>query len=185
MLQEVIASFAADAPGNSHLVVKLHPMDNGLTDWRAVTLSLAAKAGLADRVDFIDGGDLRALLGGAMGCIVVNSTVGLHALQVGCPVKCLGIATYDIPGVTHQGPLEGFWSTPNRPDPADVACLVRFLAATIQVRGDFYSPQGRASAVAGTVALIESGAVTNYPGQEGLPPRVAEARRHGVSVDPW
>mgnify|MGYP002400026056 CR=1 FL=1 len=185
VLQEVIASFAADAPGNSHLVVKLHPMDNGLTDWRAVTLSLAAKAGLADRVDFIDGGDLRALLGGAMGCIVVNSTVGLHALQVGCPVKCLGIATYDIPGVTHQGPLEGFWSTPNRPDPADVACLVRFLAATIQVRGDFYSPQGRASAVAGTVALIESGAVTNYPGQEGLPPRVAEARRHGVSVDPW
>lgn len=185
VLQDVIASFAADAPGDARLVVKLHPMDNGLTDWRAVTMGLAAEAGLMDRIDFIDGGDLLSLLAGARGCIVVNSTVGLHALQAGCPVKCLGIATYDIPGITHQGPLSGFWSAPSRPDPADVACLVRALAATIQVRGDFYSPDGRASAVAGTVALIESGGVTNYPGQARFPPRVAEARRQGVSVDPW
>jgi capsular polysaccharide export protein len=83
LLEEVITSFAADAPADARLVVKLHPMDNGLTNWRNVTLALAAQAGVADRVDFIDGGDLLALLGAAAGCIVVNSTVGLHALQAG------------------------------------------------------------------------------------------------------
>ena len=185
VLEEVIASFAADAPGDARLVVKLHPRDNGLTNWRAVTLALAAQTGLADRVDFIDGGDLQALLAGARGCIVVNSTVGLHALQAGCPVKCLGIAVYDIPGLTHQGPLAGFWTAAERPDPDDVACLIRALATTIQVRGDFFSADGRAAAVASTIALIESGAISDYPGREDIPPRVAKARAQGIPVDPW
>lgn len=185
VVQEVIASFAADAPSDARLVVKLHPKDNGLTDWRAVVLALAAEAGLENRVDFIDGGDLLALLAGAMGCIVVNSTVGLRALQAGCPVKCLGMAVFDIPGITYQGPLSSFWTCPAPPDPTDVACLVRALAATVHVRGDFYSRDGRASAVECTIALIESGAVTNYLGQERIPPRLSEARRQGVSVEPW
>ena len=148
-------------------------------------LALAAKARLAERVDFIDGGDPLALMAGAMGAIVKNSTAGLHALQTGCPAKGLGMATYDIGGITHQGPLAGFWSAPHRPDPDDVAALVRVLAATIHVRGDFFSPDGRASAVAGSVALIERGAVINCPGQEAIPRRVAVARRQGISVDIW
>ena len=80
-------------------------------------LALAAKAGLAERVDFIDGGDPLALMAGAMGAIVVNSTAGLHALQAGCPAKCLGIATYDIGGITHQRPACRFLvrATPPRP----------------------------------------------------------------------
>lgn len=185
VLQEVIASFATDAPPAARLVVKLHPMDNGLTDWQAVALDLAVKASVADRIDFIDGGDLFALLTKAAGCIVVNSTVGLHALQQGCPVTCLGVATWDIPGLTHQGPLAGFWAAPHRPDPADVASLVRFMAAAIHVRGDFFSPDGRASAVAGMASLIESGAAADYPGQERIPPRAAKARQQGIAVDPW
>jgi capsular polysaccharide export protein len=148
-------------------------------------VALAAKAGVAERLDFIDGGDLAALLAGAKGCVVVNSTVGLHALQAGCPVKCLGVALYDIPGLTHQGPLGTFWEAPRRPDPDDVAALVRVLAATIQVRGDFFSPGGRVAAVASTLELIESGAISDYPGRESIPPRLAEARRQGISVDPW
>lgn len=185
VLQEVVASFAAAAPPAARLVVKLHPMDNGLTDWRKVTLAHAAEAGVADRVDFVDGGDLFALLAKAAGCIVVNSTVGLHALQSGCPVICLGIATWDIPGLTHQGPLADFWSAPHRPDPADVASLVRFMAAVIHVRGDFFSPEGRAAAVAGMASLIESGTAASYAGQENRPPRVAKARAQGIAVEPW
>ena len=114
-----------------------------------------------------------------MGAIVVNSTAGLHALQTGCPAKGLGMATYDIVGITHQGPLAGFWSAPHRPDPDDLAALVRVLAATIHVRGNFFSPDGRASAVAGSVALIERGAVVNCPGQRAIP------RWQGISVDIW
>ena len=104
--------------------------------------ALAAKAGVADRVDFIDGGDLLALLAGAMGAIVVNSAVGLHALQAGCPVKSLGMATCDMPGITHQGPLAGFWSDPVRPEPADVASLVRRLRPSFTCAAISFHPRG-------------------------------------------
>jgi capsular polysaccharide export protein len=120
-------------------------MDNGPTDWQQVTVKLARCAAIADRVDFIDGGDLMALLSRAAGCVVVNSTVGLHALQAGCPVTCPGIATYDAGGITHKGGLGSFWQHPHRPDPADVAALVWLMAAAIQVRGDFFPPKAAPS----------------------------------------
>lgn len=183
-LHEVISSFATDAPADARLVVKLHPMDNGLTNWQEITLRLAHAAGIAHRVDFIDGGDLMALLSRAAGCVVINSTVGLHALQAGCPVTCLGIATYDVAGITHQGPLSSFWQTPHRPDPADVAALVRLLAAAIQVRGDFFSAEGRAAAVASAADLIEHGLAAAYGAEDATPPRLKQARQQGIPIDP-
>lgn len=183
-LQDVITSFAKDAPAGARLVVKLHPMDNGITDWEKVTVELARAAGIADRVDFIDGGDLMALLSRASGCVVINSTVGLHALQAGCPVTCLGIATYDVEGITHQGPLASFWQDPHRPDPADVSALVRLLAAAIQVRGDFFSAEGRAAAVMGAADLIEGGLGAAFGAEDVIPPRIGQARSQGIPVDP-
>lgn len=184
-LNEVVTSFATNAPAGSRLLVKLHPMDNGLTDWRGVTEKLAKHHGVADRIAFLDGGDLAALLSAAAGCVVVNSTVGLHALQAGCPVKCLGVATYDMTGLTDQGPLDDFWSSPFRPDLSDVSALVRLMAAAIHVRGDFFSALGCSAAVAGAVRLLESGLAQAYGAEEDLPPRLAKAREQGISVDPW
>ncbi len=41
----------------------------------------AAARGVAGRVAFIDGGDLHALLRACRGVVLVNSTVGLAALE--------------------------------------------------------------------------------------------------------
>ncbi len=184
-VREVIRSFATDAPGAARLVVKLHPMDNGVTNWGRVVRAEAAAAGIADRVDFLDGGDLAALLGRAQGCVVVNSTVGLHALRAGCPVKCLGIASYDIAGLTHQGPLADFWRSPTTPDPEGVRALLRLFAAALHVRGDFFSVAGRSEAVAGFMRLLDDGLARPHGAWLARPPRLVRARAEGVSTDPW
>lgn len=184
-LREVVRSFADHGPRNGKLVVKLHPMDNGRIPWSRLARQLAAEHALGARLVFLDGGDLSALLRQAAGCIVVNSTVGLHALQAGCPVKCLGIASYDMAGLTHQGDLASFWTEPERPDPEGVAALVRLMAATIHVRGDFFSEEGRRAGVEGFCALLEKGLARQSGAFHSPPPRLSKARRLGLSILPW
>lgn len=182
---EVMASFAAHAPGEDVLVVKRHPMDNGCINWPRVVARLARRFGLTERVVFLDGGDLGLLLRHAAGCVVVNSTVGLHALQAGCPVLCRGVAVFDMPGLTHQGGMDGFWTKAVRPDAEGVAALVRLMAAALHVRGDFFAPEGRAVAVAAIVARMEAGLARPFGAFLAVPPRLARARALGLPVAPW
>ncbi|MEM7508861.1 MAG: capsular biosynthesis protein [Pseudomonadota bacterium] len=130
VLDEVLTSFEEHAPADALLVVKQHPLDNGLANWRS---RVAGRA----RVVFLDGGDLNALLGQAAGLVTVNSTVGLTALQAGVPTVAMGTAIYDLPGLTHQSSLHDFWTSPAPVDSERVSLLVHALEATIQVSGDF------------------------------------------------
>ena len=184
-LRDVVRSFAAHGPGNARIVIKLHPMDNGRIRWARLARQLAAENGLHDRLVFLDGGDLSRLLRHAAGCVVVNSTVGLHALQAGCPVKCLGIASYDMAGLTHQGDLATFWTAPERPDPGGVSALVRLMAAAIHVRGDFFSQAGRRAAVEGFCALLEGGLARPKGAFLSPPPRLRQAESLGLPTMPW
>lgn len=182
---EVFASYARHGPRDGVLVVKRHPMDNGWIDWPRCVRRLAHREGIVDRVIFVDGGDLSALLGMAAGCVLVNSTVGLHALRQGCPVLCRGIAVYDMPGLTHQGELDSFWKTPERPDPDGVSALVRLMAAAIHVRGDLLAAGGRRVAVASFVQRLEEGLARPFGAYLPFPPRVPQALRAGLPIDPW
>lgn len=184
-LAEVIASHARHGPAGGLLVVKRHPMDNGRINWPRVVARMARRAGVADRVLFLDGGDLGLLLRHAAGCVVVNSTVGLHALRAGCPVLCRGIAVYGMAGLTHQGGLDGFWTAPERPDPEGVAALVRLMAAAIHVRGDFLAPEGRRAAVKAMVARLEAGLARPFGAFVPVPPRLIQARAAGMPIAPW
>lgn len=159
MLDQVFASFARNAPAGSRLLVKLHPLDNGMENWGGVAPKIAARHGIADRIDVIEGGVLTKLLARAEGTIVVNSTVGLFSLRAGCPTIALGDAIYKIPGLTHHRGLDSFWQDPDRPDPALLQALVKLLAATTQVRGDFYDPAGRHAAAE---AIVEKLAIVAH-----------------------
>lgn len=184
-LEQVIRSYAAHGPIDGLLVVKLHPMDNGRVPWARLVQRAAQAAGLGDRVLFLDGGDLAMLLSQAVGCVVINSTVGLHALQAGCPVKCMGLASYDMAGLTHQKCLDTFWQRPEQPDPNGVLALLRLMASAIHVRGDFFSPKGRQAAVEGFVRLLEGGLARPFGAFVTPPPRLERAREMGLPVDPW
>lgn len=184
-LEEAIASLARHAPSDMHLVVKLHPMDVGMIDWGARIDELARRHAVRERVHFVDGGNLDAMIAKAHGVLVTNSTVGLHAIRARKPVKVFGSAIYDMPGLVHQGTLETFWTSPERVDDELVEAFVRALAGTIQVRGSFYDRDGRHHAVARMVDRILS-RTTNEPGAfVDPPPRLARlisasaARRPG------
>lgn len=152
----ILRSFAAHAPKGSQLVIKLHPLDNGLISWERVVHEITAKLGIGKRVVVIDGGDLNRLNAASRGMVTVNSTAALAALQAGRPVKVLGETIYDVPGLTDQQPLDGFWAAPALPSSELCAAFLRLLAASVQVRGNFYSREGvRAAAAAIARRLME------------------------------
>ncbi len=134
-LRKVIGSFRHHAPGNAMLAIKLHPLDNGWTPWQALIADEVA--GIEDRVVYLDGGDLDAMLARSAGCVVINSTVGLTALTLGAPVKALGTAIYDLPDLTFQGDLDAFWAGGAKPDETRLALFLRALTTAIQVPGGF------------------------------------------------
>jgi len=155
--REIITSFAEHSPAPSRLTVKVHPLDPGLTPWPQWIGEIAAQNDVADRVFCVNGGNLANMLRKAAGCVLVNSTVGLTALQVGCPLKAMGNAIYDIPGLTFSGPLKDFWLAPPRPD-ADLARdFIRLLAGALHVRGGYYTRQALDIAVPATVQRLEEG----------------------------
>jgi capsular polysaccharide export protein len=176
MIDEVLSSFALHAPDHQRLVFKIHPHDNGIEGWPRVVARIAAERGVANRIVVIDGGKLEALLAAARGTIMINSTVGIYAIRMSCPVKVLGLAIYDMPGLTHQGPLETFWATPEPVNDELSKAFVRALAGSIQVKGSFYNPDGRKAAIDEIVARIENDRVNAPDAFEASPPRLTRAR---------
>lgn len=153
-LEAVLRSFAATAPKDVGLVVKDHPLDTGLFDYRKFIGRLAAELDIGGRVLYLETGDLGPLFDRARGIVTVNSTTGLSALTRGRPVKVLGRAIYDLPGMTSQCSLDHFWQQPEVPDSALVAAFRNVVIHTTQVNGDFYTPAGIAMAVQGANRLL-------------------------------
>jgi capsular polysaccharide export protein len=134
----VVASFASHAPPDLRLVVKVHPLDNGLIDWRRRTLAYAAALGVAERVLFVEDGDITELVQASDGVVTVNSTTGALALAAGRPVAVLGRAVYDLRGLTHRGSLSSFWLEREPPDAELYDAFQRVLADHCLLRGGFY-----------------------------------------------
>lgn len=143
MLEQVMRSFAAHAPASTRLVIKRHPLDHGLVNYRRVTAMLANKLGISDRVVFLDSGHLPTLLDHARGVITVNSTVGLQAIHHQCPVQVLGQSIYNMQGLVDTQPLESFWQAPVRPNVETYQAFRDLVMRYCQVNGNFYTPRGR------------------------------------------
>ena len=159
-LRLVIASFANHAPANTRLVVKEHPLDNGVRDWREETAALAQLYGVDDRVDFLEGGDIVSIAERSKGVVTINSTSGTLALALGVPVIALGQAVYDMEGITFQGELDDFWCDPGNPDPETFAAFRRVLIDRCLVAGGFFSEEALAKVTEGVVARL--GAVGRF-----------------------
>jgi capsular polysaccharide export protein len=152
----VIASFAAHAPAEVTLLLKEHPLDNGLRDWRALAAELAAEHGVAQRVVYIETGDIALIVLAARGLVTVNSTTGTLALACGVPVQTLGHAVYDVPGITCQAGLDRFWAAPGAPDAEVFEAFRRVLVARCLIPGGFFSDTGMDLVVRGVVARMRA-----------------------------
>ncbi|MBY0612394.1 MAG: capsular biosynthesis protein [Beijerinckiaceae bacterium] len=158
LVNAVIASFAQHAPMDARLLFKVHPIDNGLSRWHSRIGEAAALSGAADRIAVVDGGSLDAMISASAGVVTINSTVGTAALMIGKPLIALGNAIFALPGLTHQGPLAGFWTEPSSPDPELVDAFMKVLVDRIQVRGGFIASESvrdGAAAVAGRITEAE------------------------------
>jgi capsular polysaccharide export protein len=161
-IEYVLTSFACSAPSSARLIVKLHPLDNGLVDWSALTGYLAVELGIADRVTVIDGGDLGRLLARHPAVVTVNGTVGTLALAAKLPVVALGRAVYDIAGLTFQGDLDDFWNNPVPPDMVLFDAFRRVLAARCLIPGSFFNELGLELAVDAAIDRLEAAYGRSY-----------------------
>lgn len=159
-LKRVLGSFAAHAPPDVRLVVKEHPLDNGVRDWEQETYDIAEKFGVADRVDYIAGGNIETLGARARGMVTINSTSGTFGLAMGVPVVVLGHAVYDMPDITCQDGLDSFWTRPVPPDPSTFAAFRRVLIDKCLIPGGFFSNEALDKVVQHAVARFEGHPLT-------------------------
>ncbi|MEM7259052.1 MAG: hypothetical protein AAF404_16875, partial [Pseudomonadota bacterium] len=137
-IERVIVSFACAAE-NTHLVFKHHPYDRGYKCYKKLINKLACKHNIEDQVFYVHDIDLPALLRNATGSVLINSTVGISSLYHQTPVKAMGNAIYDIPGLTHQGKLEAFWNNPGEVDNTLFHQFRNYLIAKTQINGSVYT----------------------------------------------
>jgi capsular polysaccharide export protein len=134
----VIESFAAHAPPGDYLVFKHHPLDRGYRNYSSLIRQASKACGMLSRVLYVHDLPLPALFKYARGTVVINSTAALSSIHHGIPVKALGKATYDLPGLTDQASLAHFWTHPAVPDRKFYHRFRAYLIANTQINGNFY-----------------------------------------------
>jgi capsular polysaccharide export protein len=139
-ITHVVDSFAAHADAGQWLVFKHHPLDRGYNNYKKHIMRAARRHGVAGRVLYIHDQHLPTVLEHALGVVVINSTVGLTAIEHGLPVKTCGEAFYDMPGLTFQDTLDAFWKEGQaHPPSADLhRRFYAHLVAHTQLNGNFY-----------------------------------------------
>lgn len=154
-IADVLSSFAKSAFPKTRLLIRNHPLDNGLIRYGDFIRGFAQELGIADRVVYVEDGNTSIMIQGARGVVLVNSTVGLMALEAGKPVFCLGSSIYNFRGLTQCLPyttLDQFWRAPQNPDVELYRDFKRVLADRALIRGNFYTESSMALAVEDSTA---------------------------------
>ena len=168
---DVLASFCEHADSNKAIVFKHHPMDRGYKDYTDLFDSLVAKLGLQGRVFYVHDACLPTLLKHAQGTVLINSTVGLSSLFHGTPVKTLGKAIYDVPGLTVQKPLDEFWSCARKVNGKLFRRFRSFLIHKNQLNGNLYRRVSSKGAT-GILWSEELAAMHTWKMEQGVMPPV-------------
>lgn len=137
-ITEVMESFAKYSKKDTYLVFKHHPEDRGFKNYEKHIRKLAKRLYIENRVFYIHDFHLPTLIKGSIGVITINSTVGLQALYHNRPVKVMGKAIYDIPGLTFQEDLDKFWENPGYIDRELFSKFRKYVIITTQLNGSFY-----------------------------------------------
>lgn len=139
-ISSTMISFADNAPADTILVIKHHPLDRGYRDYTNTIASLTLKLNLQGRILYIHDQHLPTLLQHARGVVMINSTVGLSSLHHGTPTIVTGEAIYDMKGLTYQGRLDKFWGVAQN-EIVDKCLFNKFreyIISKTQINGNFY-----------------------------------------------
>jgi capsular polysaccharide export protein len=162
LMRLVIESFARKAAG------RLDPADQAASARQRprqlpqAANRIARRFNLDGRIMVIDGGHLPTLLSTCKGVVVVNSTTGLSAIHHNRPLKVLGRAVFDLPGLTFQGSLDRFWEEASPPNQELFRAFKRVVLRRAQVNGSFFTDEGMALAVEGAMGRLGIGHVPSH-----------------------
>jgi capsular polysaccharide export protein len=134
-----LVSFAKHSSAQTHLVIKQHPHARGGACYRALIRRAANNLQISGRVHYLVEGDTADLARGAKGVVLINSTVGLLALEAGVPLKAMGTAQYNRSGLTDQQTLDDFWRSPTACKPLAVMHFIAQLKNLTQVPCRLYA----------------------------------------------
>lgn len=181
-IRHVIRSFAAQAPRETALVIKHHPLDRGYHDYAELIRKLTDEHGLRGRLFYIHDQHLPTLFDHMRGAVVINSTVGFSALTHGSPLKTVGVALYDLEGLTFQGSLDDFWNAADtfRPDSELLSRFRSYLIRQTQINGSFYTGPFGASGSASLVSVTDALRKTSVPTMQELEEELHQS--HAVAV---
>lgn len=147
-LKEIIESYAKNCSRDVSLIIKNHPCDLGIRKWEKIIKKIAKEYNVENFIYFVDGGtSLDKFLKHSKGLITVNSTSGLRALQLDCPVKTLSQAVYNINGMTYQGKLDDFWKNMTKPLSKNIDAFINVLALKYHIRGVFFKEPGMSNGI--------------------------------------
>ena len=136
---EVLESFAKNAPKDTYLIFKHHPVDRGRKNYADFIFNQAELFGIKKRVLLFHDVHLPTCLKNAIGTVTISSTVGLSSLYHQIPTITLGNSIYDIEGITCKDcHLDDFWQAPKLPDKLLFEKYRRYLIHTTQLNGSFY-----------------------------------------------
>ena len=153
----VLTSFASAAPENTHIIIRNHPLDNGLIDYATFIDSFAKACGIRERVHFVEGAKANRMMDKSIGVVVLNSTIGITALRLGKSVYCVGTAIYAMEGLavnSEQMPLDDFWQKKRAPQRDALADFERVLKTHALINGNFYTPEGIDTAIDGILRRL-------------------------------
>ncbi|WP_172329816.1 capsule biosynthesis protein CapA [Mangrovicoccus sp. HB161399] len=154
LLERVMAGFAAAAPQEQRLVVKMHPLEARRLHVARLVRQIADRHGLQDRAAALPGGRLAPLLDGARAALTVTSTAGQQALWRGLPLFAFGRTVYSHPELLPCSDLAAFLADPRPPAPGAHARFSAFLLRSSQIAGSYYTAPGRRMAIAALVPRI-------------------------------
>lgn len=137
-IREVLESYQQSGL-TAQLVFKHHPMDRGHVHYGRLIREISAELAVTNRVHYVHDLHLPTLLKHASGVITINSTTALQAFYHAAPVKVMGDAFFDMPGLTDQKPLEDFWHAPQQPDTLLADSFRHYLVEHGQINGSFYN----------------------------------------------
>ncbi len=156
VIEYVLESFARHAPPDAKIVIKNHPLDMGLMNFERVIRACERRFDILGRVEYLEDGDLVALVANARGVVTVNSTVGMIALEQGTPTHTLGDPIYNLPGLTCQLPLDEFWRNGAPPERDFFGLFRRCVMHATQINGGFYCATGIALAVENSARVLSA-----------------------------
>jgi len=115
-VREVLTSFALHSEARSWIVFRQHPHSRGGSGHTELISGLADELKISNRVHHLSEGDTPDLAEHSMGVVLINSTVGLQAIERGVPLMVMGDALYKKDGLAFPGALDEFWRQSTAPD---------------------------------------------------------------------